>query len=95
MANRVLAWLNNLVWGLLTTGGTAATFVPLNLGLNAAPIGGCADCWEVRSDCIDQAILHSWVGIIQGCLNDIVGEGVSEKAVELAGLQHLLNQHIL
>lgn len=73
---------------------TATGIEGLNLGLNAAAIGCCADARKARANRLDQTVLHERCGIVEGRLNDIVGERVAEQALHLAGGQKLQHDHI-
>lgn len=85
----------NIVWSLLSARLATAAITALNLCLDATTVGSCADGWQVWTNGLDQATLHGRVGVVESCLDDIVRKGVAEKSVELSGLQHLLNQHVL
>ena len=79
----------------LTTGGAATSLVALDLGLNAAAVGGGADSGQVWTDGLNETDLHLRIGVIQSSLDNVIGEGVTEETIKLGRLQHLLDQHIL
>ena len=51
-----------------------AGIVGLNLGLDAATIGRRADAREARANGLDETVLHDRGRIVEGGLDDIVGE---------------------
>lgn len=80
-----------------TVGGNCWTALSaLELGLDAAAVGCGPDLWEDRTDGVDEAGLHRWVGVVESSLDDVVGKGVAQEALEIGGRgEHLLNQHVL
>ena len=94
MTERDLAGFD-VVRSLLAARLAAATLVSLNLCLDATTIRSGADGRQVWTDGLNQAALHSRVGVVESSLNDIVRKRVPEESVELSGLQHLINQHVL
>lgn len=84
-----------LIGSNLTAGWTAATFIALDFGLDTTTVRGSANGRQIRADGINETVLHGRIGIVQSRLDNIVGKGVSEKAIKFAGLKHLFNQHIL
>jgi hypothetical protein len=63
--------------------------------LNSATIRSSAYGGQVWADSLDEPSLHWRISIIEGSLNDVVGEGITKKMIELAGLKHFLNKHVL
>jgi hypothetical protein len=85
----------NLTRSCLATGGAAASLVALDLCLNSAAIRSSANGRQIGTNGLNKTDLHLRVGVVESSLNDVVGERITEQAIKFAGLQHLLDQHIL
>lgn len=59
---------------------------------DAAAMWRLADRRQDRADGIDEAGASVTVSKVNGCLNDIVGKGVSKHAVQLNRGEHLIDE---
>jgi hypothetical protein len=80
----------------LSTGcSTASVVVGGNLGLDTASVGSGSDLRQDRSNRLHEAELHVRSCVIQRRLDDVVGEGVTQKPLDLLRREHLLDNHVL
>ena len=85
----------DLARSCLAAGRAAASLVALDLCLNSAAIGSGANSRQIWTNSLNKTDLHLRIGIVEGSLDDIIGEGITEETIKFGGLQHLLDQHIL
>lgn len=74
--------------------GAAATIKSLDLGLDAAAVGGGADGRQVGTDGLNQAVLALRAGVLESSLYNIIGVVVTEDALNLARNQKLVDNHV-
>lgn len=75
--------------------GAVAVVIGLNLCLDAASVGRGPDARQQGTDVLHETVLHEVSGILQGRLNDVVGEAVAQKAIHLAWGEELFGNEIL
>ena len=66
-----------------------------DLASDAATVRRGLDAWQDRSDGVSEAHASLIVREFESCLNDIVGEGVSQHLLKLVSKHHLLNEDTL
>lgn len=82
--------------GSLATGsGTAAVVVGGDLGLDASSVGQGANLRQDGADSLDETVLLVRRGVLEGSLDNVVGERVADQPLRLLGSKHLLDNHIL
>jgi len=70
-----------------------ATIELLNLGLDAAAVRRVADAWQNGAKVVGQCVLLVLIGVVEGGLDNIVGERVAQQLLKLGRRDDLLNQH--
>lgn len=70
----------------------ATSIILLDLGLDAATIRSAADVWQDGSNEIKQCSLCLLVGVVDGRLNNVVGERVTQHLLQFERMQHFRNQ---
>ena len=70
-----------------------ATIELLDLGLDAAAVRGVADTRQDGAKVVGQRVLLVLIGVVEGGLDNVVGERVAQQLLELGRRDDLLNQH--
>lgn len=65
-----------------------------DLSLNATTVGCSSDLRQDWADRLYKTILVMRGGVLQGCLNDIVGKRVSKKALHILVAQKLVHDKV-
>ncbi len=82
-------------WSDLTTRLAASRIEGLDLGLNPAAVRGRSDLRKDRADNLDHAVLHVLGCVLEGRLDDVVGERVAKQTLHLSRSQQLVDNHVL
>lgn len=79
---------------LTASRSTAPVIVARDLGLDTASVWRGSNQRQDGTDRFHQAELHVNGGVVQGCLDYIVGEGIAQQSLNLLGSQHFLDNQV-